>query len=217
MRFIYGTDIENFEGKKVAELEDIVIDPATNQITHLVAKKGFLLSEDKVIPISLVMESNKDHIKLYDFKGEFDDLDDFTEYQFVSAKLSKGTASDQYEENVTPLIAYPPVGVMGMGYYPVILTQDGVEKKMVQNIPEGLVEISKGDKVFDVDGEHVGDVDEIIMAPQSDKITHFVISKGFMFREERLIPANWVQNYGDDQLKLVVDSTIIQELPELER
>lgn len=217
MRFIYGTDIEDFEGKKVAELEHIVVDPGTNQVTHLVAKKGFLLPEDKVIPISLVMESNKEHIRLYDFEGSFEDLDDFTEYHFVKTKKSMGIPSDEFDENVTPLLAYPPMGVMGMGYVPVIRNQVGMKREMVQNVPAGSVEISKGDKILDLNGEHVGDVEEVIVSSRTDEITHFIISKGLMFSEEKLIPVNWVQNYEDDQLKLVVDSTIIQGLPELER
>lgn len=217
MRFIYGTDIENFEGKKVAELEHVVIDPGTNQVTHLVAKKGFLLPEDKVIPISLVMESNKEHIRLYDFEGNFEDLDDFTEYEFVRTNQPEDSSSDEYDENMTPLLAYPPIGVLGMGYIPVVTNPEGVQKKTVQNVPSGSVEISKGDEILDLNGKHVGDVKEVIIAPQSDQITHFIITKGLMFSEEKLIPANWVQGYDDGHLKLVVDSTIVKGLPELER
>lgn len=217
MRFLYGTDIENFEGEKVAELEKVVVDPGTNQVTHIVAKKGFLLTEDKVIPISLVMESNRDRIRLYDFEGSFDDLDDFTEYHFVKTDKSKMTTTDQYDENVISLLAYPPAGALGMGYIPVIRDAGGIKKRKVQNIPAGSKQISKGDKVLGLNGEHVGDVEEVIMSPQSDQITHFVISEGTFFNEEKLIPAHWVQNYDDDKLKLVVNSAIIQGLPELER
>jgi len=66
MRFNFGTDILNSSGEKVAELHQIVIDPATDQVTALIAKKGFLLPNDKVIPISLVMDSTDEYIKLYE-------------------------------------------------------------------------------------------------------------------------------------------------------
>jgi len=68
-----------------------------------------------------------------------------------------------------------------------------------------------------MNGKHVGDVEEVIVNPQSDKITHFVISKGLLFNEEKLIPSTWVSGFDSDELKLVVNSKIIEHLPEYQR
>jgi hypothetical protein len=57
----------------------------------------------------------------------------------------------------------------------------------------------------------------MIVEPQSDQVTHFVISKGILFTEDKLIPSNWVKRYDDDQVKLLVDSNIVEQLPEYER
>lgn len=213
MRFIYGTDIINFSGEKVGELEHVVIDPETNKVTNLIVNKGFLLPNDKVLPISLVMESNEDHIKLYNFEGSFDDFDDYIELHYVK---SKSTTVEDYEEGL-PLLPYPPSGSYGpTGYVPIYHPSGGMETKVIKNTPTGTKSIKEGAKVFGLKGEHVGDVEEVIIKPQSDEVTHFVISKGMLFTEEKLIPTNWVKGYDSNQLKLVVDSTIVEGLPEYE-
>ncbi|HKJ26101.1 MAG TPA: PRC-barrel domain-containing protein [Anaerolineales bacterium] len=217
MRFNYGVDIVNFEGEKVGELRHVIVNPDSKQVTHLVAQKGFLLPNDKVIPISLVMDANNDHIKLYDFEGTYDDLDDYVEAHFVKINRTDDAEEVEYDIAVDPLLAYPPSGTMGFGFVPVIRNSDGVERKMVRNIPFDTNEITKGAPVLGLEGEHVGDVEEVIIEPQSDKVTHFVISKGMIFTDEKLIPSSWVKGFDDDQLKLVVDSTLVENLPEYDR
>jgi uncharacterized protein YrrD len=217
MKFKYGTDIVNHEGEKVAELHQIVIDPATDQITHLVAKEGFLFPNDKVIPISLVMSSSEDHIKLYDFEGDFEDLDDFVEVEFVkSERERKISMLNPQGTDVPPLLAYPPAG-HGFGYVPVINYPEQPETEMVKNMPAETIDISKNANVIGLNGEHVGDVEEVMVDPTSDQISHFVISKGLLFTEEKLIPVSWVQGYDSDKLKLVVNEKIVENLPEYQR
>ena len=214
MRLVYGTDIFNAEGDKVGELEHVVINPETKQVTHLVVRKGYLLSQDKVVPISLVMYANEEKIKLYDFEGNFDDLDNYIELHYVKSKPEDSV--EAYEENL-PLLYYPPTGVRGMGFVPIVRNPDGMEKKAVKNTPPSTKSIKEGSRVFGMEGEHVGDVEEVIIEPTSDRITHFVISKGIVFKDEKLIPATWVHGFDDDRLKLVVDSNIVKELPEYQR
>ena len=217
MKFKYGSDIVNHQGEKVAELYQIVIDPASDQITHLVAKKGFLFPSDKVIPISLVMSSSQDQIKLYDFDGDFDDLDEFVEVEFVkSERERKNSLLDSEGTTVPPLLAYPPAG-HGFGYVPVINYPEQPETEMVKNIPDETVDIPKNARVLGLNGEHVGNVEEVMVDPTSDQISHFVISKGLFFTEEKLIPASWVRGYDSNKLKLVVNEKIIENLPEYQR
>lgn len=218
MKFKFGTDIVNQEGEKVAELYQVVIDPATDEITHLVAKKGFLFPSDKVIPISLIMSSSEEQIKLYDFEGEFEDLDDFTEVEYVKAESERKISMlDARGMNVAPLLAYPPAGHGGFGYVPVINYPEQPETEMAKNIPDSTVDIPENARVIGLNGEHVGNVEEVIFDPTSDKVTHFVISKGLFFTEDKLIPVSWVKGFDSDKLKLVVNEEIVDNLPEYDR
>ena len=115
------------------------------------------------------------------------------------------------------LIAYPPSGFSGMGYIPVVKYPNQAKPKVVKNIPDKDVDIPKAARVIGMNGKHVGNVEEVIVNPQSDKITHFVISKGLFFNEEKLIPSTWVSGFDSDELKLVVNSKTIENLPEYQR
>ena len=218
MRFNFGTDILNSSGEKVAELHQIVIDPVTDQVTALIANKGFLLPNDKVIPISLVMDSTDEYIKLYDFEGSYDDLDDYTQVHYVRAEENrKITLTDSQGITKPPLIAYPPSGLSGIGYIPVVNYPNQTKTEVVKNIPQENVDIPEDARVIGMNGKHVGNVEEVIVNPQSDRVTHFVISKGLLFNEEKLIPSTWVSGFDSDRLKLVVNSKIIEQLPEYQR
>jgi len=217
MKFRYGADILSWENEKVGELKHVVIDPGTDEITHLVAEKGFLMPEDKLIPISLVMEATDEHIKLYAFEGSFSDFDDFTETHYVQSDRSRtDMITDEEEIEFVPMMAYPPAGTIGMGYTPMIYYPEKREKETVKNIPAGTQDISEGEKVVGLDGDHVGNIEEMIVEPQTDQVTHYVISKGILFTEEKLVPSSWVRRYDDERVKLVVDSTIVEQLPEYE-
>ena len=218
MKFKFGTDIVNNEGEKVAELYQVVIDPSSDEITHLVAKKGFLFPSDKVIPISLVMSSSEDQIKLYDFEGGFEDLDDYVEVEYVKAESERKISMlDARGMNVPPLLAYPPAGNGGFGYVPVINYPKQPETETVKNIPDKTIDIPKDARVIGFNGEHVGNVEELVVDPTSDKVSHFVISKGLFFNEEKLIPVSWVRGFDSDKLRLVVNEEIVENLPEYDR
>ena len=214
MRYNFGTEILNASGEKVGELHQVVIDPVTDQVTSLIAKKGFLLPSDKVIPISLVMDSTEEHIKLYDFEGSYDDLDDYVEIQFVPAEEGRKNQMVDDDDERPLLLPYPPAGSIPFGFSPVINYPDRLQTKRVKNIPEKTIEIPEGAKVLGMNGEHVGNVEEVITNPRSDRVTHFIMSKGIFFNEEKMIPSGWVSGYDSNQLKLVVDSKIVEQLPE---
>ena len=217
MKLKYGVDILSWENEKVGKLVHIVVDPATNEITHLVAKKGMLIPNDKVIPISLVLEANEQWIKLLAFEGDFDDFEDYIEVYYVRAeKMRAEELTDEESEKIVPLLAYPPAGMLGFGYMPVIQYPDEKQAKMLANIPEGTVDLSEGAAVVGMDGERVGEVKELIYETRTEEITHLVISEGVLFSEEKLIPVSWVTNYKRNQVQLVVVSDLVEQLPEYE-
>jgi sporulation protein YlmC with PRC-barrel domain len=215
MKLKYGVDILSWENEKVGKLEHIVVDPATNEITHLVAKKGMLIPNDKVIPISLVLEANEDRIKLFAFEGDFDDFEDYIDVNYVRAEKKRAEELTNEEgEEIVPLLAYPPAGMLGFGYMPVIQYPDEEQAELLTNIPEGTVDLSTGAEVVGMDGERVGDVKELIYESSTVEITHLVISEGILFSEEKLIPVSWVTDYDRNQVQLVVASDLVEQLPE---
>ena len=54
MEFKEGAVVFSSDDKKVGHIRRVVIDPKTEEVTHLVIEKGFLFVEDRVIPIEEV-------------------------------------------------------------------------------------------------------------------------------------------------------------------
>ena len=205
MKFKYGADVVNSQKEKVGEIESVVIDPETQEITHLIVEEGFLLKEDKVVPISLVANIDEDHVKLHEFSDSFDEFPAYQEMHYVPIHQLD---SVQVDPELTPLYAYPPLG-MG-GFHPSPALEVVVEE---ENIPTTAELIEEGANVITLDEEHVGNVEEVIFDPDSDRATHLIISKGLLLQDEKLIPVNWVKEYDQQKIKLFVDSTVIENLP----
>jgi uncharacterized protein YrrD len=85
-----------------------------------------------------------------------------------------------------------------------------------RHIPEHTVPLKEGAHVISQDGEHVGDVEAVFTAPQDKWVTHLLISQGFLFEEERLVPTTWIDTIEGDEVRLAVSSKLLDTVPEYE-
>lgn len=208
MQFKEGTDVHTIDGDKVGTIDRLVIDPITNEVTHVIVQKGFIFTEDRVIPINALIESEDDSARL---SATVEDLEDFPKYEqdyFVATQ--PGYMDTPYTDwDVQPLYYYPPIGPEQYPYY------DGPHRQKVskQTVPESSVEIGEGTKVVTLDDEHAGDVEKVF-TNEDGQLTHLLISKGIIFSTERLVPAGWVRQVNDDEIKLYVRKEVVEDLPE---
>lgn len=86
----------------------------------------------------------------------------------------------------------------------------------VRNIPEDTVPLKEGTDVFSSDGEHVGDVERLLVEPESNQVSHFVISQGLFFKDRKLVPMHWVRSVAEDNVHLSVTSDFLEQLPSYE-
>ena len=84
------------------------------------------------------------------------------------------------------------------------------------NIPENTVALKEGARVIDCDDKEVGHVAQVLTSTPTEQVTHFLIVKGLLVKEHRLIPVGWVDRLTDDEVKLGVDSSIVERLPVVE-
>lgn len=217
MKFIKGTTIKSIDGDDVGNLDDIIVDPTDNKVTHIVVKKGFFFTEDRVVPIEALRGVDED-IVLDVPEDDFDIFPHFEEQRYIRPKRNYPPETvgesdwGHWETPVRPLFYY---GLPHTGLYPGELDPRQPERmqQTERNIPEDTVVISEGTEVYSVDDEHAGNVDGVII-DESGNISHLVISKGFLFTTERLIPVNWVRHVSDSRIQLLVDTAIIEDLPE---
>ncbi len=82
-----------------------------------------------------------------------------------------------------------------------------------RNIPEGTVSLREGSDVLTSDGEDVGHVERIYTEPAEHRATHLVIVRGLISKKRKLIPTTWIEEVGEDQIRLSVDKALIDRLP----
>lgn len=211
MRFVKGADVFTAAGEKVGTISRIVIDVKTKDITDLVVERGTLLKEEKVIPVGLVDLESEDRIIL---RATNQGVDDFLSYE-----TTHYVPVDQPgvpHENIDVAYWYPPLNPhiqMPMAGVFDANPADQVPQTET-SIPEGRIAISEGAEVVSADGKHIGNVEQVIAVSDSNTITHFVIGKGFLLKEHKLVPLFWVDNVREDKIYLSVDAPLFDRLPD---
>ena len=74
MQFVQGAGVYTADDQQVGHVDRVVIDPKTLEVTHIVVQKGFLFTEDKVVPLDLIAEANEDRVALREHAGKLLDL-----------------------------------------------------------------------------------------------------------------------------------------------
>jgi uncharacterized protein YrrD len=213
MQFVQGTGVYTADGKQVGQVDRVVIDPKTHEVTHIIVQKGLLLPEDKVVPLGLVADANEERVALRAGSGNLEDLPDFEVRHFIGAGEDQATRVPASEFFAPPMYWYPGFGSPGTGLYGAYpFEAPGTETEL--NIPEDTIAMKEGAEVISADGDHVGKVERVLVDPRDDRATHFIISKGLLFKENKLIPMSWVRSVEEDQVNLAIRSRILQELPD---
>jgi len=224
-----GVEVFTSGDEQVGKVNGFVLDPATNEVTHIVVQKGWLLPEDKVIPFEMVSSATEDKVVLNEELVSFDELPAFEEAHYIrprDADVSQPERVSSLEETTQDRAAerdvshgrtsgyywYPPHGYIGypVGYY------GWPPMETVRNIPEDTIPLKEGTDVISSDGEHIGDVERLFVEPASNKATHFVISQGVFFKDHKLVPAHWVKSVGEDKVHLSVTAQLLEQLPSYE-
>lgn len=209
MEFNPGAKVFTADGKQVGTVDRIVIEPDTKEVTHLVVQKGFLFTQDKVIPLSLVGPATESQVTLRKNEDDLEEFPDFIESEFVPT--DRGPQSVAVSRNRARAIYwYPPIG----GYEGFAGHTRPQYVVKTERIPEGTVALDEGANVITSDGEHVGDVERVFTDSQDDRATHLLISDGIFFKEKKLVPTHWINRVFEEQVRLWVDSNLVESLPE---
>lgn len=217
-----GMRVETADGRELGRINRFVLNPETNEVTHIVVEKGWLLPEDKVIPLNRVMTTDEDKVILGQDVEKFEDLPPFEENYYVRAdereleSMSTSRAAHRPTYPVAPAYYwYPPYGYHGYPAYG-LATYSWPRTESIQNIPAETVPLKEGTNVMSSDGKHVGDIERLFLDADSNKATHFLISQGLFFKDHKLVPASWVSSATEDRVQLHMSSDMLERLPSYE-
>jgi uncharacterized protein YrrD len=207
MQFNQGANVVTLDGKGAGHVDRVVIDPKTKEITHLVIRRGLLQKEDRVVPINVVTSKYGGELMLDLPSEEFERLPVFEEELHIPVNENQ-SGDTSTTASLSP--AYPG-GVPGFANYG---PQYVAETQL--NIPENTVALKEGARVVARDGNEVGHVAQVLTSTPADQVSHFLIVKGLLAKEQRLIPVDWVEGLADDEVQLAVDSSAVEKLPLVE-
>lgn len=203
-----GTSVYSHEGKEVGRLQRVVLDPENHEVTHIVIEKGFLFTDDKVVPIAYVVSATDDRIDLECSAQDVEEmspLDIEREYPGMT-DIGPGVA---YAEPAVPYV--PAVG----GVYPNPAVLPDMTTEVRRTISTDLVALDKGANVISSDDEHLGDVERYFTEPGEDLVSHIIVSSGLLTKTRKTVPVQWVQSINDEEIHLGITAAQYHGLPEL--
>jgi len=163
-------------------------------VTHLVVKEQESPHQEILIPVSAVAATTPDSINLRFTRHEIADLEPFTETDYIQVDIPRPAGGIFY---MTPYV-YPEVETLPVKH---------------EAIPADELAVRRGAEVEATDGP-VGHVDEFLVDPENDHITHIVLREGHLWGEKDVtIPISDIDHIEENTVLLKIDKHKIEALP----
>ena len=194
LQFTIGTRASCTDGD-CGEVSRVIIDPASDTVTHLAIQPGHRQVAARLVPVHLAKVTDEG-IRLRCTLAEFGKLDHAEERDLVT-----GAGPDR------------PVGRRGVSVPSVPMAKKWRRTAIFEDvIPGGEAEVGPGDPVHAVDGE-IGRVQGFVVNPDDDRVTHVLLQEGHLWgRKEVAIPLSAVIR-ADEGIRLNLTKEQVGELP----
>jgi sporulation protein YlmC with PRC-barrel domain len=209
MRLELGGRVDCSDGT-FGELADVVIDPTTRRVTHLVVTAQGEPWVERLVPVELVDAGNQAHraVTLQATAAEVRNLPPVQKVAYL--QLGDFPLDDpDWDVGIQEVYALP--------YYPAYDLQPRPLDfpVMYDRIPKGEVEIRRASNVYSVDGHHLGHVDGFLV-DRDEHIAHLVLERGHLWgRRDVTIPIGAVAKVGTDDVTLSLTKDQVGSLPEV--
>jgi hypothetical protein len=212
MRLELGTPVRCTD-KAYGELADVVIDPISKRVTHLVVRPTDQEAlETRLVPIDLV--EGGDEAAEISLRCTVEDVNGFEPVQeYAYLRLGEAAAADpDWDVGVEDVLASPYYAAdFGAGLE--TLPADPNLGLIYDRVPKGEVEIRRSSDVWSADEHHLGDVDGFLVDAEAH-ITHLILERGHLWgRREVTIPIGAVSNVETDAVTLSLSRDQVGELP----
>jgi len=181
--------------------EYVLINPQTDQVTNLVVRETASPNTEYVVPVELVSATIADTIQLHCSKAELEKMGKFVKTTYVEEKM--------------PMMSPGYGGGLGTYYYMPFVTAEmtvQVPEEQLQ-IPPGELGMTRGTRVEATDG-YIGHVDEFVVNPKNNRITHLVMREGHLWgQKDVIIPLSAMGERRADSVFLKLDKRQVESLP----
>jgi hypothetical protein len=195
------------------ELADVVINPITKRVTHLVVQPRHQHGLSRLVPVALAERSDTapPEISLRCTVEEVRRLAPMQEFAYL--RLNEFPVKDpDWDIGIENVFAMPYYGDSGLSGYAAEL--DPHVAISYDRIPTGEVEIRRTSRVTSSDGHDGGHVDGFLADPD-EQITHVVLEHGHLWgRREVTIPIATIREVETDAVTLSLSKDEVGALDE---
>jgi hypothetical protein len=172
----------------------LVLIPTNEEITHVVVSDGSFPETEYLVPIDHILESTPESIRLNCSHEELAKMPIFNQMEFIpSDSKDVHGGSTMFWPFVTP----EPYGIT-------------LEN---EHISVNELAIRRGASVEATDGR-VGRVDEFLINPIGNAITHLVLREGHLWGQKNItIPLSQIDHIEENTVWLKLDKQSIEALP----
>lgn len=212
VQFTIGTSAECSDGT-CGEVTRVIMDPVAEAVTHLVVEPQHRRGLGRLVPLSLI-DATAGQVRLRCTLAEFGDLEPAEETRFIP-----GTSG--YAGSGPGQVGYWPYYGLGTGGAGMAGLNGGLagigggnvtETILSDTIPQGEVDVRRGDQVQAADGD-IGRVQGLVIDRRSRHVTHVLLQEGHLWgRKEVAIPISAVAS-TDDGIRLRITKQEVQDLP----
>jgi len=183
----------------------VLVDTRRKKVTHLVIKEAEAPHEERIVPIEAVADTAPDVILLRSTRDELNKMESFIQTEYIKEEMP--------DADYTPS-GFVPFGTYWVWPYPV---PDRTQVVAVahKKVPLGELAIERGTHVEATDGR-VGRVDELIVHPEDEHITHVVMREGHLWGQKEIaIPVSAIDRIKADTVYLKLSKDEVEALSAL--
>jgi osmotically-inducible protein OsmY/uncharacterized protein YrrD len=188
------------------ELEKLVIDSYTKEITDLIVKDGRLFKKAHVIPAGMVDRAATEDIYLSINRSEFKQMPQYREYEYESVEGENAGGTPQ---PIQYMMRSEPYGVLtSRSSYPARIRQ-----RVRENVSPDSEVVERSTPVSDKDGKRLGTLDHILLDRESCDVTFIIVDRGG-FDPYKVIPFAMIDELSGDKITLKVKAEELADLPD---
>jgi sporulation protein YlmC with PRC-barrel domain len=193
--------------KAFGELADVIVDPISRRVTHLVVEPHGQHDRARLVPIDRARPADKGLALDYTI-AEVEALEPLSESAYI--RTGEAIAADPDwdigTEDVLALPVYQELDGMGT-----VIDPDPHVMVYYDRIPKHEVEIRRSSAVISTDGHHLGHVEGFLVG--GGEAADIVLERGHLWgRREVVIPAAAVERVQNDSITLSLTKEEVEGL-----
>jgi uncharacterized protein YrrD len=177
-------------------LTDVILDPISDQVTHLVVEvKGFGRTQH-LVPVTLVQATSTREVRLQCSRAELRQTEFFTEAQPIP--LDPSTAALMVDDTLAWPLALPQFATLPVEH---------------ERVPPGELAVHRDTRVEASDGP-VGRLEAFVLQSEDDRVADVILRRGhFWRRSEVVVPANAIHHIDAEGVHLNLPKAGVHALP----